>query len=123
MLDTLKNAPYVLYCKDVSFGLFTLYYVDFFGAQKEGNVWPILAAHQCVRHTRALTDNMHQFVADAGLLAISPRRASRSRNDPIYKRSAADPAAKYKEVVFVKAFVNNNSLNKHRLAATIVKVR
>jgi len=112
----------VLYCKDVSFGLFTLYYVDFFGSQKEGNVWPILAAHGCVRYNRSISENMHQFVADAGLLAISPRRANRSSNDPIYKRSAVDPAAKYKEVVFVKAFANNNSLNKHRLAATIVKV-
>lgn len=123
VLDTLKTPPSVLYAKDIGYGMLTAFYIDSFNKKSEGNVFPILKAHGAVRGYDHLTQKDHQFVADVGFLSLSSRRVGKHDNSPVYKAKYNDAATKYKQVVFLKAFNNNDSRNKHRIADLIVKVR
>ena len=125
VLDTVKEPPTTVFWKDVSYGMFTLFYVNVFFGKREGNIYPILKAHQMVGMRNApvhVTKLEQEFVDEAAFIAISPRRHDKFMDSPIYKHSSSEHATKLKEIVMIKAYAEPTIEKKCQTLGLIVQV-
>ena len=127
ILCTLTEPPQTVMARTVCWGMFTLYYINYFMRKKEGYVYPILRALGAIRErdgSRYQGDPVdRQFRAQANFIAVLPRRARKDLNAPTFKdyvpKDSQYKDQKYKEMVLVKA---NDSDNKHVTSQVIVDV-
>lgn len=122
-VDLLKDPPLSVYVKDFAGGIITGLYADKLGMLEEGNIYCLLRGLGVV-DASPLTpyDKMElEFRRTSGLVAACPRRASKSENKALLKKSPNSPAM-YKQTVFLAFLKANGGQSKLALLGSVVKV-
>ena len=125
-INGLRDPPLICFWKDVAYGMITLFYVNMFMGNREGNVWPILKAYQHLKKTEKTKCDRDDdtFVKQTRFLGIFPRRISKQEDAAVLKSGKVDPSKNYPEVVLAAAFPESSTSNQKKMETVknIVKV-